>query len=136
MTVSDRGPIATVSIQQFIAAVERLRADAPYPRSKGIHSYTTKDQWIGWLKQYHTPGYYGRKGSGYDARFAYMHVQNHQMLIWLLGAAGLDAPTLVRAAAAAVQGSTMAQKAAAVRKLVPWERAFDLLWPDGVATST
>lgn len=124
--------VPSASIAQFIAAIDALRADDPYLRRGGDVPFSTKDQWLGWLEQYDTPGFYNRKGSGYDAKFAYNHVQNHQMLIWLLSAAGLEAPTVSRAGAAAEQGKTMAQKAAAVRKLVPWERAFQLLWPNGL----
>jgi hypothetical protein len=117
-----------ITVEEFMAAIERLAADQPYPRRTGWVG-TTKDQWLGWLSEYNTPGAYNRKGTERDAKFAYTHVQNHQMLIWLLGAAGLETPTLLRAAAEAEQVKTMARKAAAVRKIVPWERALELLWP-------
>lgn len=132
MKTKGPGDIPSVSIELFIKAIEDLRPDEPYLRRTGVVPFSTKDQWLGWLSQYDTPGYYDRKGSGYDAKFAYNHVQNHQMLIWLLAAAGLDAPTLSRAGADAEQGKTMAQRAAAVRKRVPWEHAFGLLWPNGL----
>jgi hypothetical protein len=121
----------SISVAQFIVAIDKLNADEPYERRGGWYG-TTKDQWLGWLKEYDTPGYYGRKGSGYDARFAYTHMQNHQMLIWLLAAAGLEAPTLTKAATAAEAAKTMAAKAAAVRRIVPWDRAVELLWPDRI----
>ena len=131
MRKTEVGKPPSISVEQLIAAIERLKADAPYPRRGGWVA-DSKEQWLGWLSQYDTPGYYERKGTGYDARFSYNHVQNHQMLIWLVSAAGLDAPTVSRAAAAAEQGKTMAQRAAAVRKLVPWSKVVELLWPDGV----
>ena len=125
MVVSAPSPI---SIAEFIEAIRALKPDEPYSRSGGWYG-TTRDQWLGWLSEYDSPGYYNRKGTGYDARYAYTHVQNHQMLIWLLAAGGLETPILVRAAAAADAAKTMSAKAAAVRKLAPWERAVELLWP-------
>jgi hypothetical protein len=119
----------SISIEDFIAAIERLKPDAPYSRRGGWYG-DTQEQWLGWLEDYGGPGYYGRTGTGYNARFAYTHVQNHQMLIWLLSAAGLEAPTVTRAAAAAEAAKTMSAKAAAVRKLVPWNRVVELLWPE------
>ena len=118
-----------ISVGALIDVIRTLKADEPYRRRNGYVA-TTKDQWLGWLSEYDKPGYYDRKGTGYDARFAYNHVQTHQVLIWLLGAAGLEAPKLVEAAAAADVAKSMAQKAASVRKLVPWERAVELLWPN------
>lgn len=131
MTKSTNAELPQISVTDLIAAIKRLAPDAPYAR-RGGQVYTTKEQWIGWLAKYDTPGHYKRSGTGYDARFAYNHVQNHHMLLWLIGAGGIETPTLSRAAAAAEQGKSMAQKAAAVRKLVPWNRAVELLWPIGV----
>lgn len=125
MTSQRRASSSSIRISELIAAIEQLASDQPYARRGGWIG-TTQDQWLGWLSQYDTPGAYDRKGTGYEAKFAYNHVKNHQMLIWLLGATGLETPTLSRAAAAAEQGNTMAQKAAAVRKLVPWDRAVEL----------
>ena len=81
------------------------------------------------MAAYNTPGYYNRKGTGYDAKFAYNHIQNDPMLLWLLEAAGLDKGTLTAARSAAVAGKTNGQKAAAVRKHAPWDSAVELLWP-------
>lgn len=125
------GTLVQASVKDLVEAISGLKADVPYKRKDGVEPSSTQDQWLEWLAEYHTPGFYGRTGTGYDAKYAYNHVQNHQMLIWLLAAAGLEAPTLVEAAAAAHASRSMAQKAAAVRRLVPWQRARELLWPTG-----
>jgi hypothetical protein len=131
MSRTAKDDIPSISIDRFATAIERLHPDADYARRTGWVA-NTREQWLGWLSGYDGPGAYNRKGSGYDAKFAYNHVQNHLMLLWLVGAAGLEKPKLARAAAAAEQVKTMAQKAAAVRRIVPWSRAVELLWPTGV----
>lgn len=119
-----------ISIDDLFTAIDQFPADAPYARRGGWVG-STKEQWLGWLAQYDTPGAYDRKGTGYDAKFAYNHVQNRQMLLWLLEVAGLDKATLAAARVAAEQGKTAGQSASAVRKHVPWERAVELIWPGG-----
>jgi hypothetical protein len=117
-----------VSIQQFIRAIERLPSDPPadYP---GKWYKTQKEHWLGWLREYHGPGAYGRQtGKKRDARYAYNHIVEPLMLLWLIEAAGVD-PDTVAAAKQATEGlATKQQKSAAVRRLVPWEMLAQALW--------
>jgi hypothetical protein len=65
-----------------------------------------------------------------DARYAYNHIVEPKMLLWLIPAAGVK-PALVRAARAAAKGPrTMMAQSAAVRRVVPWEIVEAALWPE------
>jgi hypothetical protein len=118
----------TISIAQFIRAIQRLPSDEPQIRP-GIWYKTQKEHWLEWLKGYQGPGGYGRKvDKARDARFAYNHIVNYEMLLWIIAAAGVK-PGLVNAARrASTHGSTLQQKSAAMRKLVPWELLAGALW--------
>jgi len=76
----------TISIAQFIRVIERL------PSDQAIHDprvwYTTqKEHWLGWLHEYDGPGAYGRiPGKQRDAKFAYNHIVEPKMLLWLIEA--------------------------------------------------
>jgi hypothetical protein len=130
MSRSNPMETSSISIDDILAVIGNLPADAPYARRGGWFG-STKEQWLGWLREYDTPGYYNRKGTGYDAKFAYNHMLNHEMLLWLLEAAGLDKETLAAARTAADHAKSAAQKAGSVRKHVPWKRAVEVLWPAG-----
>lgn len=125
---------ATTTIMDLIRAIRRLPADEPQTRP-GIWYKTQKEHWLGWLSEYHGPGAYGRKPSSVrDARFAYNHVVNHEMLLWLILAARLQ-PDYARAARhAAKSGSTMMQKSGALRRAVPWDVVAAALWDSGRPT--
>jgi len=110
--------VAAISIDDLFTAIDQFPADAPYARRGGWVG-STKEQWLGWLAQYDTPGHYDRKGTGYDVKFANNRVQNHQMLLWPLEVAGLDEATLAAARVASEQGKTAGQRAGAVRKHDP-----------------
>jgi hypothetical protein len=118
----------TISIAQFIQAIKRLPSDEPVD-DPGVWYRTQKEHWLEWLKGYHGPGGYGRKvDKKRDARYAYNHIVNYQMLIWIIAAAGVK-PNIVKAARrASTHGSTLQQKSAAIRKLVPWEELAAALW--------
>lgn len=126
----------SVSIKSFIAAIERLPADPP--EESDAWYLTQKEHWLGWLSEYHGPGYYGRDASKHrDARFAYNHIVNWQMLEWLIRAAGADESTNKAVQAASKHGTTLQEKAGAIRRLVPWEQVAELLWgPTATAPST
>ena len=118
----------TISIGRFIKAIEALPSDEPrvYPKKW----YTTQKQhWLGWLRDYHNPGAYGRNSEvRRDAKFVYNHVVEVGMLLWLIDAAGIE-PGLVSAARrSAAKASALAQKSAAVRKHVPWAEVENALW--------
>ena len=50
-----------------------------------------KDHWVGWLREYTGPGYYGRKNPDRDARFIYNHLNSPPMPIWLAVVSTLSA---------------------------------------------
>ncbi len=117
-----------VSIGRFIKAIQTLPSDEPriYPKKW----YTTqKEHWLGWLRDYHGPGAYGRRSeTRRDAEYIYNHVVEVGMLLWLIEAAGVE-PRLVSAARqSAVKVTVLAQKSAAVRKHVPWAEVENVLW--------
>ena len=91
---------------------------------------TQKEHWLGWLKYYDTTGAYGRLPSrDRDARFAYNHIVEVKMLLWLIRAAGVS-PARVQQARRAVDGVAMLQRqSAAVRRIVPWDVMEAALWP-------
>jgi hypothetical protein len=120
---------ASRSIEQFIAAIERLPEDEPRERD-GIWYRTQKEHWLGWLSQYQGPGAYGRKGGDRDAKYAYNHIVNPYMLLWIIEAAGVKDELVKAAQQAGAAGSTLMQKAGAVRKQAPWDELAKALWPD------
>ena len=117
-----------ITIEQFRNTINRLPSDKPKVRP-GIWYKTQKEHWLGWLKYYRGPGAYGRKGGKKrEAKFAYNHVVNYQMLTWIIDAAGVD-PKLVKKAKSIIDDKkTLQANAGAVRKIVPWEMLADALW--------
>lgn len=121
--------VGRVGIARFRQAIGRLPADDPVVDPKKWYA-TQKQHWIGWLGEYHGPGFYGRKaGSRRDAEFAYNHIVEPKMLLWLVAAAGVESALVDRARRAAKRSSTLAGKAAAVRRHVPWPLVAVALWP-------
>jgi len=114
----------TRSPSELASAIEKLSAS-------DAASAECKDMWVAWLLQYGTPGYYNRKGSSYDARFAYNHLQNAGALLWLAEAAGVEAHAVLAARAAVSEKESPAAQAAAVRQHVPWSTIESLLWAAG-----
>ena len=114
---------------QLLRAIRRLPADASVVDPKKWY-LTQKQHWIGWLGEYHTPGAYGRLAGGKrDARYAYNHIVEPKMLLWLIDAAGIPDATLRKAKKAAGQGKTMMAQSAAIRRLVGWDEVASFLWP-------
>ena len=76
-------------------------------------------------------GAYGRlPNKKRDAKFAYNHIVEVKMLLWLIDAAGVDPERVMLARRAADGVELLQQKSAAVRKHVPWEDVARLLWDD------
>ena len=117
-----------VSIRRFIKTIQALPSDDPrvYPKKW----YTTqKEHWLGWLREYHGPGAYGRRpGTRRDAEYVYNHVVEVGMLLWLIDSAGVESMVVSAARQSAAKGTTLAQKSAAVRRLVPWVEVENVLW--------
>lgn len=117
----------SISIADFIAAIDALPADLP--EESDVWYLTQKEHWLGWLGEYEGPGAYGRDASKRrDARFAYNHIVNWQMLEWLIRAAGAGAATNREVQLACTHGTRLQEKAAAIRRVVPWEAVAELLW--------
>jgi hypothetical protein len=118
----------TISIVQFIRAIEKLPADESRVDPK-VWYITQKEHWIEWLKGYHGPGGYGRKiDKERDARYAYNHIVNYEMLLWIISAAGVRPSLIKTAKRASNHGSSLQQKSAAIRRSVPWEVLAEALW--------
>ncbi len=117
-----------VSIKQFFFAIYDLPSDKPKD-TPGKWYKTQKEHWLGWLGEYKGPGAYGRKG-GKDqgAEYAYNHIVEYRMLLWLIEAAGVESK-LVKAAKSIVnEEKSMHANSAAIRKIVPWEMLASMLW--------
>jgi hypothetical protein len=113
--------LKSITISQFMEGINRLPSDEPkhYP---GKWFQTQKEHWLGWLSEYHTPGAYGRTSDKpRDAAYAYNHIVEYRMLLWIIAAAGVAPELVEQARHSAEQASTLAGKAAAVRKEVPWD---------------
>lgn len=81
-----------ISIREFIHKIERLSSDEPVHDPR-VWYMTQKEHWLGWLREYDGPGAYGRiAGKQRDARFAYNHIVEPKMLLWLIEAAGVKLP--------------------------------------------
>jgi hypothetical protein len=111
------------TVKRFIRAIENLPSDKPI-RNPRVWYTTQKEHWLGWLREYHGPGAYGRVPGQprRDAKFAYNHIVCPDMLLWLITAAGVS-PKLVedaRRSASRVHSYSLNQQAAAIRQYVPW----------------
>jgi hypothetical protein len=117
-----------VSIGQFIQAIKHLPMDQPREDSR-VWYKTQKEHWLGWLSGYDGPGAYGREpGQNRDACFAYNHVVNPLLLLYLIRAIPVR-PELVEAAETAyLNGSSMMEKSGAIRKIVPWSEVYQAIW--------
>ena len=124
-------PRADATVSEMLRAIRRLPADEPVVDPKKWY-LTQKQHWIGWLGEYHTTGAYGRAVVvKRDARYAYNHIVEPKMLLWLIEAAGLPAATVKKASKLASLGKTMMQQSAAIRRLVSWDEIAGQLWPRG-----
>jgi len=117
-----------ISISSFIQAIEKLPPDKAIDDPK-VWYQTQQEHWLEWLKEYHGPGGYGRKvDKKRDARYAYNHIVNYEMLLWIIEAAGVKASLVKAARRVSAQRSTLQQKSAAIRKVVSWETLAEALW--------
>lgn len=119
-----------MTIYQFIRTVRVLRSDEPYINPAKWYT-TQKEHWLGWLREYHGPGAYGRKSDAKrDARYAYNHIVEFKMLLWLIEAAGVRNGLVISAQRACKRASSLQQKSAAIRKHIPWDEVEMALWPN------
>jgi hypothetical protein len=116
-----------ISIAKLKRKIASLPSDQPRPH-KGKWYRTQHQHRLGWLNEYSGPGAYGRFRHDRDAEFAYNHIVESKMLLWLIEAASAKR-ALVRAARAAARRSRgMARKSAAVRRHVPWSELAGAPW--------
>jgi hypothetical protein len=121
-------PPSTSTIDQFIRVIEKLPSDKP-KITPGKSWRNQKEHWLGWLNDYFTPGAYGRQvDKRRDARYAYNHIVEYKMLLWIIEAAGVEKKFVISAQKAAKKGQTLQEKSAAIRKIVPWEVLAEALW--------
>jgi hypothetical protein len=118
----------SVSIERFICAIEQLPSDPPVDNPRKWYK-TQKEHWLGWLNDYHGPGAYGRQtDKTRDAKYAYNHIVEPKMLLWIIEAAGVDPDAISAARNASASLPTMQQQSAAIRRVVPWETLEQALW--------
>lgn len=79
-----------------------------------------KQHWLGWLAEYDGPGAYGRRVQARSAQYAYNHVVNPQMLVWLAEAVGVPRAEVQRAVALALRKNSMAAMSAEIRRVIAW----------------
>jgi len=110
-------------------AISKLPSDPPIGDPKLSYG-TQKEHWLNWLRDYGSPGAYGRKvTSGRDARFVYNHVVEPNMLLYLIEAVGVVGSGLVEALRYIDAGPSMMARSAWIRRHVPWEAVEAKLWP-------
>lgn len=118
----------TVSVQTFRRAIQALPSDEPND-DPSVWYRTEKEHWLGWLGVYDGPGGYGRlTGKRRDARFAYNHLVNPYMLLWLVEAARVKPSLVVAARRCCRRRAALGTRSAAIRRLVPWEVLQAALW--------
>jgi len=111
-----------------MTAIRGLRADRPI-RDPRKWYLTQKQHWLGWLSEYGGPGAYRRQtGVKRDARFAYMHIVEPAMLLYLASASGVDRKLLTAARRVSARCATLMEKSAAIRAVIPWETVGAALW--------
>lgn len=119
-----------IPVRKLLAAIRQLPADKPV-HTPGKWYVTQHEHWIGWLSEYSGPGAYGRDASvKRDAKFAYNHIVEPEMLLYLAAAAGVDKRKVSIARESASASRTLMQKAGVVRRHLPWPIVAMALWPD------
>jgi len=109
-----------LSVAELIRVIEKLPADQPVDDPR-VWFKTQKEHWLGWLKSYDGPGGYGRQpGRQRDAKFAYNHVVNPYMLLYLIDVLAMPPDTIVSAELACERGETLMEKSGLICKIVPW----------------
>ena len=117
-----------IPVRKLLAAIRRLPADKPR-ETPGKWYLTQHEHWIGWLSQYDGPGAYGRDPTvRRDAKFAYNHIVEPEMLLYLAAAGGVDKRKVAMARKVASEGKTMMQKSGTIRQLLPLPIVAAALW--------
>lgn len=110
-----------MTIASLIRVIRLLPSDRPV-EDPAVWYRTQKEHWLRWLSEYHGPGAYGRKSTvRRDAAYAYNHVVQSKMLVWLIRAAGMGRAIVADVTRADAAARTLAAKSGAVRRVVPWD---------------
>jgi len=116
------------SVRSLRRAIKKLPSDRPVDNPR-VWYRTQKEHWLGWLSEYDGPGAYKRKGgAGRDAEFAYNHIVEPKMLLYLARQVKVVPHLLKDASKAAERGGTMMQRAGAMRRIIPWTLIAMKLW--------
>jgi hypothetical protein len=120
--------------QQLSAKIRKLRPRLPMTTqferilvqrglwsNDGVWYKSQKQHWIGWLRDYSGPGYYGRKNSKRSAEFVYNHIVCPPMVLWLGEASGIPKASVAKAKLAALSAGSLQAQSAAIRRIIPWE---------------
>jgi hypothetical protein len=90
-------------------------------RKKDVWYSSQKEHWLGWLKEYDGPGFYGRETWDVTAETVYNRVVNPAMVLWLGAAAGVPRARVQEAIDAALAAKpSMSAQSGAIRKFIPW----------------
>jgi hypothetical protein len=117
-----------VTVAEFRRAIERLPASDAWVEP-GVWYTTQKQHWLGWLRDYNGPGYYGRiPGQNRDAKYAYNHIVCPGMLLWLMEAAGVEEDLIAKARDAHDAGTRLPQQCGGIRRHVPWSVIYEALF--------
>jgi len=65
-----------------------------------------------------------------DAQYAYNHVVQPELLLYLATASGVDSHLVATANRAFENRTSLMQAAGAIRAIVPWDTVAEVLWPD------
>jgi len=126
---------APISVKALISAIRLLRPDPPVINPKKWY-LTQKEHWLGWLAEYDGPGAYGRQtGVQRDAKYAYNHIVEPEMLLYLASASGVDGALVAAANQAFAERTTLMQASGTIRKIVPWETIAKALWPNATQSN-
>jgi hypothetical protein len=133
---------APMTPNELLRRIRRLPTHAPitdsFERSlvaEGIWTHdraryeSQKEHWVGWLKDYDSPGYYKRKvWRDRTAKYVYQHINCPPMLLWLAEAADVPRGKVLAAKRSAVAaGPALPSKAAAIRRVIPFSEIADCL---------
>tara|TARA_B110000967_G_scaffold137783_1_gene140725 strand:+ start:133 stop:507 length:375 start_codon:yes stop_codon:yes gene_type:complete len=111
------------SAEWLAELIERLPADKEVPSgTQGYSRYhTQKAHWLGWLTKKPGAKYFRQDAPNRGAKFAYNHIMEPKMLLWLISASGLQIELVEQAKEASINTKSMASSCAGIRKVVPWQ---------------
>ena len=89
---------------------------------RGAWYENQREHWLGWLKEYDGPGYYGRANWEVDARSVYNRVGNPAMVLWLGEATGIPTSTVKKAESVAMKlRGSFPRQCGAIRSQITWD---------------